>query len=446
MLGLIVMLLLVYGWGVGQGFVKDDVVWIAENQIDSWRDVAGVLDRSNGFYRPVVALSFAIDRSLYGLWSLGYGITNFALLVGCSLAVAGLARVLGLTPLAASLAAGLWALNFHGINMAVLWLSGRTELLLVLFATLAAALFVRGRWWTATACAFLAMLSKEQAVLLPAILSAWAYVLAGSDTSTGSRLKRVARAAWPMWLAAGVYLWLRGQTDAFTPATSPWFYRFIFDPIKVAENALHYIDRAATFSVLITIVASLAAWQRPRLSRDVRRLVTPCLFWFVGSYALTIFLPVRSSLYACLPSVAAVIVGASCLADLWQRSQQPVRRRLIIATVVIPLALLPVYHARNVRWTELATLSADIFRTLQPLSREPAVSSVQFLDERTTRRSIWNAYGGLLPEAVTLAVGRRLHVSLMPPMDGVDAAPAGQPPPHTIAVIAFRDGRIARVK
>ena len=58
------------------------------------------------------------------------GVTNVALaLVGAAL-VYGLARAFSLPWGAAAFAGSLWLLNFHGINMAVLWISGRTALLL----------------------------------------------------------------------------------------------------------------------------------------------------------------------------------------------------------------------------------------------------------------------------------------------------------------------------
>lgn len=47
-----------------------------------------------------------------------------------------LAERLGLPVPAALLTAAVWSFNFHGINVAVLWISGRTSLLVVLFAIL----------------------------------------------------------------------------------------------------------------------------------------------------------------------------------------------------------------------------------------------------------------------------------------------------------------------
>ena len=77
----------------------------------------------------------------------------------------------------------MWALNFHAVNMAVLWLSGRTALCVVIAALLAAAAVVKGQPIAAGVAALLAMFAKEEAVMLPFILSGWAWVLAGANAT-----------------------------------------------------------------------------------------------------------------------------------------------------------------------------------------------------------------------------------------------------------------------
>src|SRR2546429_497729 len=78
------------------------------------------------------------------------------------------------TPSSAALTwSALWVFNWHGINMAVLWISGRTALLLTLCATLGAAAFIRRRLLPALVLVLGAMLSKEEAVMLPVVLVAW---------------------------------------------------------------------------------------------------------------------------------------------------------------------------------------------------------------------------------------------------------------------------------
>jgi hypothetical protein len=123
------------------------------------------------------------------------------------------ARRFRLGAAAAVLAAAVWAFNFHGINMALLW--------------------------------------KEEAVMLPAIATAY-LALEGGDTTWGWRLRRAVSRTWPLWSACG--------------------------------------RRSLT------------------LTGEERRALRFAALWFVGFHALTVFLPVRSSLYAVLPSLGSALI------------------------------------------------------------------------------------------------------------------------------------------
>ena len=85
---LLAILISIYGPGIGKGFVKDDVVWVGANHVTSWSDVRALLFRTDGFYRPVVAATFAIDRALYGVEPFGFGVTNLCLLAAGASALA----------------------------------------------------------------------------------------------------------------------------------------------------------------------------------------------------------------------------------------------------------------------------------------------------------------------------------------------------------------------
>lgn len=414
-LGLVAILLLIYASSIGRGFVKDDVVWVGANQVTSLADARELLFRSNGFYRPVVSASFAVDRAIHGLEPFGFGVTNFSLLLLAGFALTRVARGLGLSGTTGVVVAAVWALNFHGVNMAVLWLSGRTALWLAIWSLLAAAALIKRRPFLAGGAAALAMFSKEEAVMLPLILSAWAYVLDVAHTGdSAARVKRAARLVWPTWAAVAVYLLMRAQTDAMTPIDSTVDYRFTSDPLVVLRSLGEYIDRACTFPALVLIIACLMSGRRPQLSPQTRRMALLGLIWFCGMYALTILLPARSSLYALAPSVAPALLAGAFLQDLWAASPLTARRRMTIAAASIPVLLLPVYWQRNVRWTEIADLSTDTFAVLREMSAtRPAVTHVVFHDDPTTRRSFANTYGPLLPEAVRLAAGRDLRVTMV---------------------------------
>ena len=171
---LLLALLVIYLPDIGHGFIKDDFVWIEQNQARGLTDLLAPFTDAPDFYRPLVALSFAADWWLFGAEPFGYGLTNLAFLLAGAAVLWSFATTLGLSRGAALACSALWTLNFHGIDMALLWISGRTSLLATLFSLLAARAFVRGAGPWAAGWALLAMLSKEEAVLLPFVLLAWA--------------------------------------------------------------------------------------------------------------------------------------------------------------------------------------------------------------------------------------------------------------------------------
>lgn len=431
---LLAILIAIYGPGIGKGFVKDDVVWVGANQVTSWSDARALLFRTDGFYRPIVAVTFAFDRAVYGLQPFGFGVTNFCLLLLGASALAYLGTVLGLRAGAAIVAAGVWALNFHAVNMAVLWLSGRTALCVAIAALLAAACLVSRRPVAAGVAALIAMLAKEEAAMLPFILSAWAWVLAAERAPEPSaKAGDVVRLTWPTWVALAAYLTLRAQTAAMTPMTATAPYQFVLAPGALAGNALEYLDRSCTFSAMVLLIAHVVAWRRPVMTASLQRVLVLGAIWFVGTFALTIFVPNRSSLYALLPSAAPALITASLLQQLWDSTNPLAHRRLVATAMILPVLLLPVYWSRNTRWIEIAELSSDTFAAIGRVARErPDVDLLLFRDDRSTRRSFADTYDQLLPVAVRLAAGRDMKVEIVPP--GTERA--------TGVVIALRERRV----
>ena len=157
-------------------------------------------------------LTFIVNEALSGLAPWPYGLTNLALLAACAIALFRLARVLGLQPTFAVCCAALWAFNFHAVNMALLWLSGRTSLLMTLFSLAAALLFLRRRPVAAALLFLCALLSKEDAVTLPLIVAACLFV-------RGAKPRDIAVDLLLMGIALAVYFALRVPSHAFTPAT-----------------------------------------------------------------------------------------------------------------------------------------------------------------------------------------------------------------------------------
>jgi len=241
------LLLLIYGPIVGQGFVADDFGWVKETQPSFTQAARKAFDHADGFYPPLVNVSFAANYEVSGLSPRPYGLTNLALLFVCTALVAWLGRAAGLSPAFSLVAAGLFAFNLHGVDMSVLWVSGRTGLFLTVFSIGAAVAFVTRHHAIASLLTLCAMFSQEEAVALPIMFG--------------------------------------------LPSNAPPYYRFSADPQLLIRNAREYADRACTLSGVALMAVFACVRARPVLTRNNRVLLAQCGCWVVcGALSVPVLL------------------------------------------------------------------------------------------------------------------------------------------------------------
>ena len=431
----------------GHGFLSDDFRWVLNSHLERFTDVFRLFRITDGFYRPLVSLTFGLDRLLFGINPRPYGWTNVGLVLVAALLIRQLAIVLGLSKGAGTLAASLWFLNFHAINQSILWVSGRTSLLVACAAVACAIFAVQRRLLLAVTFLALAFFSKEEAFTLPVVLTAWLAILSrgglGQD-DTASRVRTMA-----MWLlgsavVVAVYLALRSQTGAMTPATAPGYYQFTFTPAVVLRNALEYADRAATTSAIAVLLGLLLLWPKGvRLDPLQRRIVLCAALWLVGGYGMTLFLPVRSSLYAIVPSIGACLAASAVLSASWQSADMPHRFRALCGAILLPMCLIPVYLARTAS-VPLADFSTQVLRDIRDETHDiPDAATIVVIDDRSTKINVASAFGTLLNDAVLLTTGRRLNMWIEPQTPGTDAA---TPPCDSCVALRLRvvNGRLSR--
>jgi hypothetical protein len=429
----IVFVAAVYCPDVGRGFIKDDFTWIRSAQSAAARPITLLRQPDPGFYRPAVTLAFMSDFAVHNRQPRGYGWTNLALYVLCAAAVVLLALAIGLPGRVVALSAFLWAVNPHGVNMAIVWLSGRTASLLTLFSLLAAAAFVRRKYGVAAIVIALALLSKEEAVALPFILLTWAWIQG-----------RGVRPSWPAIAAAigplTIYLALRGLTPAMTPASAPAFYQFTLDPLQVIRNAGEYLDRSATLTAAAVLLALALYRARPAIDAADRAVLAMMGVWWAGMFAITVWLPVRSSLYAVCPSVAAAIAGALLIERLRAASPRAwCAFEPIVAVLVV--AAIPLYQIRDDTRAEAARVSQrtlnEIERDLPALPRTGAVVLHEDPDVPVFRE----AFGDLAAEALRTRFDRDWDARIVADPVSARGSAAGA---GVIAEYWIRHGTIAR--
>ncbi len=225
-LGVVALLSAVsYANSLPNGFVFDDEYLIFRNElIKSLRNLPTILASHYwagpgdamvqsfpaNLYRPLVVATFAFNYAVGGLNPVGYHLVNVLIHIAVCFALYELALRIGWSPGAALAAAALFAA--HPLHTeAVTGIVGRSELLMALGVLLALHWYLRGgvpsrlspRYALASWGGFLAaLLSKEQAMVLPALL-----LLSDLTVEKGPGWwRRLIRSAWRRYVGYGMVL------------------------------------------------------------------------------------------------------------------------------------------------------------------------------------------------------------------------------------------------
>jgi len=203
-LGAALLALLLFLPAVRYGFVRDDRELFADNpfmrnpgylgqllRTDFWSSTGG----ESGLWRPLVTLSYWVEGRLGGWMPAGFHAVNVVshVLVTALLALLMVAAGAG-TP--AAWIAALWFGLLPTHVEPVAWISGRTDVWCALFGLLALWLWQRGAgrgwaWRSGAVAAFaLALLSKEAAVPLVAVLALLAWRRHADDEAPATPVLR----------------------------------------------------------------------------------------------------------------------------------------------------------------------------------------------------------------------------------------------------------------
>jgi tetratricopeptide (TPR) repeat protein len=187
-----------YANSLPNAFILDDILIVGANErirhIDPlqflFQSYWGDLNHA-GIYRPLTIFTFSLEYPLWGVWAPGFRMTNLLLHALNGWLVFLLARgLLGLP--AAALAAAVVYVVHPAQTEAVVSIVGRSELLAAGLFFLAWLAFRKGRTWLPAIAYFLAMLAKESAITLPAIVMLEMALTAGSASKVVSSWRRFA--------------------------------------------------------------------------------------------------------------------------------------------------------------------------------------------------------------------------------------------------------------
>ncbi len=313
-------------WTLSIPLVSDDFVHIGYALHFTPDKIIGLFTIPAGdhFFRPLGYLSYALDARWAGnspaLWHLATLLIHFA---NCAL-VYLLARRTGLTRFFAATAAVIFGI--HGSRPeAVTWIACRFDLLATFFVLATLILFLRGNRWIALATAFLALISKESAYVLPVLL--------------------LLITPWPQWRRVAPFAALTGAVFAYrwhllsgiggyqTAAHTPAILAFNF--LRTANALLLRLWAALFFPInwsealewwlWIALVIGVAGYTAIALNGGrERRTLAFLLFTFVAALPVEQLLLIGSDLEKSrvlyLPSVGFALFLAAVLETLRRAS------------------------------------------------------------------------------------------------------------------------------
>ncbi|MBN2344852.1 MAG: glycosyltransferase family 39 protein [Candidatus Aminicenantes bacterium] len=319
----VLLLLLVLALGiftpfVGKGFVTDDFVHIRHVQ----KGGNPLTISPFGIYRPVVSLSFYINHKLFQLNAFPYRITNLLLHLLVIVLLFIFTKTFTGDRSLTFLAVLAFILTPKAHTMAVNWISGRTELLMGIFSLLAIISWLqyesqhKKRYFLLCMTGyFLAVLSKENAALLPALL----FFISSSWKISKKRIIEISL----MFSVLGAVLLLRYSLGALMPVSGDVHYNLLIPIGTILENIINYFFRSIPSVFLLILAVSipmLIAGNRKKVKGiqahgsplSIRSVLFSCI-WFLMFIIPVSPIRMRSELYVYFAGFGFCILGSQIL-------------------------------------------------------------------------------------------------------------------------------------
>jgi len=248
-------------------FLFDDDLLIRLNSyLRSWDTFGKLLTASTtegahiagGFYRPLQNILYFFIFQIWGEHPFGFHLLNLSIHAANACLAYRLALRLGFDPRASLFAILIWAL--HPLHTeAVTYMSGTADPLFVLFCLWGLnVLFPQPtlcRIWCCVPIFILGLLSKETAVVFPALVVVSLYLTSEARLKPKSYL-----ITWPLWVIAVLYLLWRVNSPAFD---GPARYQQLLQ--MPAYGVMHYYSehpwvRFITFLATLPAYGQLILW------------------------------------------------------------------------------------------------------------------------------------------------------------------------------------------
>lgn len=248
----------------------------------------------DNYYRPMVMISFIIDTAIAGQSSMMYHLTNIILHIIVSLFLLQILVKLGIKKNISLLATLIFAI--HPLNVsAISWIVGRNDLLLAVFSVTSIFLYMKFKetkkkiyLFLCLIAYFLAMLSKEPGILIPAVIFLYELLISANGKFKLNKLYSL----FYFVLPALVYLVLRqfvasinatGETGLSSFIQNIYIlfeylaksvYFFYINPLPAKNNILISIGIITSIGIISYLIAN-------RKDKSIKTFVFGVLFFLI---------------------------------------------------------------------------------------------------------------------------------------------------------------------
>ena len=413
-------------------FMDEDINVLLKNFWSNWLDVPTTL-----FYRPLISVTLYLDHLIWGWRPVGYHLTNVLMHGANGILVFLLAQRITTDrttspPLLLPFLGGVLFLISPLHPEAVYWIIGRVDVQVTFFYLLSVYLFVlyaadllKRRWLWASILSFAAaLMSKEPAVTLPAVLTVYGFFFL--SISQGTILKRAVlalRVSAIFWGALALYFLWRwhvlgtfgggytgGSIDYFSADYWGRWKRlaYLLAPINQAwpASASHKGATAALFLILWCAIALAAYWRLS--SKSFGKLLFGLAAFTISLLPLApvfnVAADLQSSRFLYLPAAFLWITVAAIL-NVQPKNPGSIAMRSGITALGLLIALSAYQLHLNLQpWIQASKdvklLSASLGDIAVERERNPAGSRLMVLagipDSFYGAQFLRNGYGGFL--------------------------------------------------
>jgi tetratricopeptide (TPR) repeat protein len=392
--------IIVYANTFGNEFVYDDLALVVKNDyIKSWQHIPSIFTtdlfsgagESSNFYRPIQALSYTFDYSLWRLTPVGYHLSNLLFHILNACLVFALIDFL-LKDKKVSLITSLLFVVHPVHTQAVTYVSGRADLLAAFFFLLSIILFAKHFYYPdrrrvycyiGSLFAFIfAPLSKEPTLVLPLVLILYLFSFHPAPGKVKTSWSKLVWRVLPFFLLAGLYIALRLSVlnffgESLTTEGIPLHLRlltmckaiFVYLKLLFLPFGLHMeriLPKATSFfnpPVLASFVLLIAIWTASIVAYRRFRVIFFGSFWFfLNLLPVSNIVPINAILaehWLYIPSAGFFVILALGIAKI-SELKTTISPRLLKRVVFLFFILVLVFYSgltirRNTDWRDELT-------------------------------------------------------------------------------------------